>query len=107
QFRCGELLFSAKRYRDAEKAYAGVVQTGKSSHFHEQSLYKHGWSLFKQSLTEESLPSFGGVLDAKLTGPGNKPIRIEDLKRADRELADDTLRVMSITFSYGEASQLL
>ena len=107
QFRRGEILFSAKKYAEAEKAYAIVVKQGKSSHFFEQSLYKHGWSLFKQSLTEDSLPSFGGVLDAKLIGPGNKPIRIEDLKRADRELVEDTLRVMSITFSYAEGSQLL
>src|SRR5262249_49566270 len=107
QFRRGELLFSAKRYGDAEKAYAIVIQQGRTSHFYEQSLYKHGWSLFKQSLMEDSLPSFGGVLDAKLIGPGNKPIRIEDLKRADRELVEDTLRVMSITFSYGEGSQAL
>jgi len=107
QFRRGELLFSAKKYADSEKAYALVIKQGKSSRFYEQSLYKHGWSLFKQSLTEESLPSFGGVLDAKLIGPGNKPIRIEDLKRADRELVEDTLRVMSITFSYAEGSQSL
>jgi len=107
QFRRGELLFSARRYADAEKAYAIVIRQGKSSHFYEQSLYKDGWSLFKQSLTEDSLPSFGGVLDAKLTGPGNKPIRIEDLKRADRELVEDTLRVMGITFSYAEGSQSL
>jgi cellulose synthase operon protein C len=106
QFRRGELLFSAKKYIDAEKAYAIVIQQGKVSRFYEQSLYKHGWSLFKQSLTEESLPSFGGVLDAKL-GAGNKPVRIEDLKRADRELVEDTLRVMSITFSYAEGSQSL
>ena len=107
QFRRGELLFSAKKYAEAEKAYAVVIKQGKSSHFYEQSLYKHGWSLFKQSLTEESLPSFGGVLDAKLIGAGNKPVRIEDLKRADRELVEDTLRVMSITFSYAEGSQSL
>src|SRR5262249_2562641 len=78
QSRRGELLFSAKKYAESEKAYAVVIGRGKSSHFYEQSLYKHGWSLFKQSLTEESLPSFGGVLDAKLIGAGNKPIRIED-----------------------------
>src|SRR3569833_3376807 len=84
QFRRGEILFSAKKYAEAEKAYAIVVKQGKSSHFFEQSLYKHGWSLFKQSLTEDSLPSFNGVLDAKLIGPGNKPIRIEDLNRAGR-----------------------
>jgi cellulose synthase operon protein C len=107
QFRRGELLFSAKKYAESEKAYAVVVKQGRSSRFFEQSLYKHGWSLFKQSLTEESLPSFGGVLDAKLIGAGNKPIRIEDLKRADRELVEDTLRVMSITFSYAEGSQSL
>src|SRR6201996_3712183 len=107
QFRRGELLFSAKKYAESEKAYAIVIQQGKSSHFYEQSLYKQGWSLFKQSLTEESLPSFGGVLDAKLIGAGNKPVRIEDLKRADRELVEDTLRVMSITFSYAEGSQSL
>jgi tetratricopeptide (TPR) repeat protein len=107
QFRRGELLFSAKKYIDAEKAYAIVIQQGKSSRFYEQSLYKHGWSLFKQSLTEESLPSFGGVLDAKLIGPGNQPVWLGDLKRADRELVEDTLRVMGITFSYGEGSQSL
>jgi len=55
-------LFSAKKYAEAEKAYAVVIKQGRSSHFFEQSLYKHGWSLFKQSLTEESLPSFGGVV---------------------------------------------
>src|ERR1700743_2984722 len=43
QFRRGELLFSAKRYAEAEKAYAVVIQQGKSSHFYEQGLYKHGW----------------------------------------------------------------
>jgi tetratricopeptide (TPR) repeat protein len=107
QFRRGELLFSARKYIDAEKAYAVVIQQGKSSHFYEQSLYKHGWSLFKQGLTEESLPSFGGVLDAKLMLAGGKAARLEDLKRADRELVEDTLRVMSITFSYAEGSASL
>jgi tetratricopeptide (TPR) repeat protein len=108
QFRRGELLFSAKRYPEAEKAYAVVIQRGKSSAFFEQSLYKHGWSLFKQSLTEESLPSFAGVLDQKLAaGRNGKTPRLEELKRADRELVEDTLRVMSITFSYGEGSSSL
>ncbi len=106
QFRRGELLFSARRYAEAEKAYAAVIQQGKASRFYEQSLYKHGWSLFKQSQTEESLPSFAGVLDAKLIAAG-KPVRIEDLKRAERELVEDTLRVMSITFSYSEGASAL
>jgi cellulose synthase operon protein C len=102
QFRRGELLFSAKRYPDAEHAYAAVVAHGRSSAFYQQSLYKRGWSLFKQSLTLESLPSFGGVLDSELGSAPGRSVRLESLRRADRELVEDTLRVMSITFSYNE-----
>src|SRR5580692_4782486 len=103
QFRRGELLFSAKRYPEAERAYAVVIQHGKSSDFYEQSLYKHGWSLYKQSMTEESLSSFAGVLDLTLVRNG-KSVPIENLKRADRELVEDTLRVMAIAFSYGDGA---
>ncbi len=104
QFRRGELLFSAKRYADAEKAYAVVIKVGKSSEYYQQSLYKHGWSLFKQSMTEESLPSFAGVLDLELAPRNGKTPAVESLRRADRELVEDTLRVMSIAFSYGEGA---
>ena len=106
QFRRGELLFSAKRYPEAEQAYAVVIQHGKSSDFYEQSLYKHGWSLFKQSMTDESLSSFAGVLDLTLVGVTASRRPIESLKRADRELVEDTLRVMSIAFSYGTGAGL-
>jgi tetratricopeptide (TPR) repeat protein len=102
QFRRGELLFSSKRYPDAEHAYAAVIARGSSSAFYQQSLYKHGWSLFKQSETLESLPSFGGVLDRELGTTAGKSVRPESLKRADRELVEDTLRVMAITFSYND-----
>jgi cellulose synthase operon protein C len=108
QFRRGELLFSDKRYADAERAYAAVIGRGAGSVFYQQSLYKRGWSLFKQSLALESLPSFGGVLDQELgTGAGGKSVRLEKLKRADRELVEDTLRVMSITFSYNDGAASL
>ena len=107
QFRRGELLFSAKRYPEAEHAYAAVIARGAGSSFYQQSLYKRGWSLFKQSLTLESLPSFGGVLDRELGTSPAKTVRLESLKRADRELVEDTLRVMSITFSYNDGSASL
>ena len=108
QFRRGELLFSGQRYADAERAYAAVIGRGAGSVFFQQSLYKRGWSLFKQSLALESLPSFGGVLDQELgTGGGGKSVRLETLKRADRELVEDTLRVMSITFSYNDGAASL
>lgn len=107
QFRRGELLFSAKRYKESEQAYGAVIGRGATSAFYQQSLYKHGWSLFKQSLTLESLPSFGGVLDRVLGTAPAKSVRLESLKRPDRELVEDTLRVMSITFSYAEGAASL
>ena len=109
QFRRGELLFSAKNYKQAQDAYQVVIARGASSSFYEQSLYKHGWSLFKQSLSEESLPSFAGVLDQKLVGKNGGTVakKPESLRRADRELVEDTLRVMAITFSYLEGSESL
>ena len=105
QFRRGELLFSSKQYQPAEQAYGFVVKKGEGSTFLTQSLYKHGWSLFKQGLNEDSLPSFAGVLDrTMLTKQGRALIPVEKLPRAARELADDTLRVMAVTFSYDEDS---
>ncbi|MET0281916.1 MAG: tetratricopeptide repeat protein [Steroidobacteraceae bacterium] len=107
-FRRGELLFSARRYADAEKAYAEVTQRG-AGPFYQQALYKQGWSLFKQNLNEESLPVFGRLLDAQLRDPGSprgmKPL--DTLQRADRELVEDTLRVMSLTFSYQDGIEPL
>ena len=100
QFRRGELLFSAKRYPEAQKAYEVPIARGPQSAFYEQSLYKHGWALFKESLNEDSLASFAALLDAKLGAQPARAVKLEDLKRADRELLEDTLRVMSITFSY-------
>jgi cellulose synthase operon protein C len=102
QFRRGELLFSDKAYPKAQVAYEAVIKTGLSSPFYSQSLYKHGWSLFKQGENERSLDSFAGVLDAMLTSKRdpNVLVEIDTLSRANRELVEDTFRVMSITFSY-------
>jgi len=102
QFRRGEILFSSQRYREAQAAYAIVTGRGAAGAFYQQSLYKQGWSLFKQSLNDESLPVFARLLDLKLLDR-NRPgtlLKLESLGRADRELVDDTLRVMSVTLSY-------
>jgi TolA-binding protein len=102
QFRRGELLFSSKTYPKAQSAYEAVIKIGSSSAFYNQSLYKHGWSLFKQGENERSLDSFAGVLDSVLMSKRNPPelIELETLSRPNRELVEDTFRVMSITFSY-------
>jgi cellulose synthase operon protein C len=102
QFRRGELLFSSKAYPKAQAAYEAVIKIGPQSLFYNQSLYKHGWSLFKQGENEPSLDSFAGVLDSVLMSKRNPPdlIELETLSRPNRELVEDTFRVMSITFSY-------
>jgi cellulose synthase operon protein C len=104
QFRRGELLFSNKAYPQAQTAYEAVIKIGMSSPFYNQSLYKHGWSLFKQGENERSLDSFAGVLDSVLVSKRdpNELIELETLSRPNRELVEDTFRVMSITFSYLE-----
>jgi tetratricopeptide (TPR) repeat protein len=102
QFRRGEILFSEKAYPKAQAAYEAVIRVGSASAFYNQSLYKHGWSLFKQGENERSLDSFAGVLDSVLTSKRdpNLLIEVDTLSRANRELVEDTFRVMSITFSY-------
>src|SRR6202041_1932298 len=55
QFRRGELLFTDKAYPKAQTAYEAVIKIGSKSGFYNQSLYKHGWSLFKQGENQGSL----------------------------------------------------
>jgi len=105
QFRRGELLFAMRDYVQAEGAYAAVLQTGRTSAFQERALYMQGWSLFKQGRLEDALQPFFGVLDLKLgslEGTAREEADLAEitaLKRADRELVEDSFRVMSISLA--------
>ena len=109
QFRRGEILFAAKSFPAAQAAYEAVVKLGPASPYYNQSLYKHGWSLFKQSENERSLRSFAGVLDSMLVSKRDltAPVELDSLSRPNRELVEDTFRVMSITFSYLEGPKTI
>lgn len=106
QFRRGEMYFLQKDYASAETAYQAVVSAGENSRYYEQSLYKLGWSQFKLARHEESLNPFFDLLDRKVPGidltEGDE--RLESLGRAERELIEDTFRVLSISFSYMEGA---
>jgi len=106
QFRRAEILFINKRYAEAERAYAAVIGVGPASAYFEQSLYKHGWALFKLGRHEASLVPFMDLLDRRMAGNDDAVARLDSLSRPERELVDDTFRVLSITFSYldGHAS---
>lgn len=102
QFRRGEMLFLVKDYSGAESAYQRVVEYGEGSRFYEQSLYKLGWAQFKQGMFEACLDPFFDLLDRKVTGVeiSDGEERLQALERAERELVEDTFRVLSISFSY-------
>lgn len=101
QFRRGELLFTARQYPAAEQAYALVLKT--DNPYRDRALYMHGWSVYKQGRLEDGLVSFFGVLDAKLGALDPQADlepeleSIEGLSRAERELVEDTFRVVSLS----------
>jgi TolA-binding protein len=107
QFRRGEILFADKAYPAAQAAYEAVIKFGSSSGFYNQSLYKHGWSLFKQGDNEKSLDSFGNVLDSVLVSKSDPKalVELDTLSKPNRELVEDTFRVMAITFSYNDGAK--
>ncbi len=99
QFRRAEILFVEKKYAQAEDAYESVIKHGPESRFYIHSLYKHGWSHFKQVDYDYGLPSFNLVLDNLLVN-GVEKEQIAQLSQPDQELVDDTLRAISLSFAY-------
>jgi TolA-binding protein len=97
-FRRGELMFALHNYRGAEDAYATILATRTHTPFFERALYMHGWSLYKQDRLEDALQSFFGVLDLKLIARESEANldAVPGLTRGDRELVEDTLRVVSL-----------
>lgn len=90
-FRRGELLFSARRWADAEAAYASVLQAGAGNPWLDRALYMQGWSRYRQGRWNDALESLFGVLDLKLSADTAQP-----LPRAEQELVDDSLRVTAL-----------
>lgn len=108
QFRRGEMLFTTRRYAEAEKAYAAVLASG-SGEFRERALYMQGWSQYKQARLDDALKSFFGVLDLKFDGrEGDVPLdKVKGLRRADRELIEDTFRVISLSLENQQGAETI
>ncbi len=103
QFRRAERFFSNGDYAAAEQAYAAVMAAGESSPFYHNAVYMHGWSQFKRNRYRASLGSFTRVLDAITPANGD----FGSLQGPQRNLAEDTLRVMSLVFSYLDGAQTI
>ena len=103
QFRRGENFFVERDYVSAEAAYATVVNGFPDSLFYEKALYKYGWTQFKQSRYDDALSSYVQLLDINLDNGKIDEIGYGDeLSRADQELLEDVVRVVSLSFSYQE-----
>lgn len=101
QFRRGESYFVLGKYKLAEQAYASILNNHPDSSYYEKSLYKFGWTRFKQLDYAQASKSFINFLDRKYTqgqlsidGPS------ADVSRSNKELLADVLRVTSLSFSY-------
>ncbi|MGD8842747.1 MAG: tetratricopeptide repeat protein [Gammaproteobacteria bacterium] len=99
QFRRGEHLFVRRDYRQAEQAYQAVLDQGDDSAFHQHALYKLGWARFKQNHYAAALDAYMQLLDESI-GEHDSAELPAAMSRADQERIDDTLRAVSLSFSY-------
>lgn len=93
QFRRGELLFTMRRFERAAEAYGALIVAGPKSEFYERALYKHAWSMYKQSLYTAALDSAYTLLGRKFAANGEQPAS----QGADAEQVADTFRLASLT----------
>ena len=99
RFRQGELLFAESDYLAAGLSYQAVVELGTSVPAYEQSLYKLGWSLFKQERYRDALPVLFAFLEGKIAPTAAYDNQLASLSPADREQVADLLRVISRSFA--------
>lgn len=127
QFRRAEILFADGDYAASSNAYRSVIQRAdeqaeQPAPFLMNSWYMAGWSDFKLGRYSSALKAFFVVMDkqselgafidtqafAKTNADANsdsdadKPLAKQSSQQA---LTDDTLRVMSLAFSYESGSQ--
>lgn len=96
QFRRAEYFFTRKKYLDAEDAYKSILKIGKGTEYYELTLYKQGWTFYKQDLYEDALDHFIALLDHKVSiGYDFEQTHNKSIKKR----MDDTFRVISLSFS--------
>ncbi|MAT82757.1 MAG: hypothetical protein CMD39_00530 [Gammaproteobacteria bacterium] len=102
RFRRGEIAFSQERYGDAESDYGYVVAQGPDTPYWQNANYMRGWSQFKRSDLEAGLQSFFAVIDT-LVADGDDG----SLAATDRELLDDSFRVVTLALGYLDGADTL
>ncbi len=100
-FRRGEYFFANADYKQAQYEYGKTLSIQNQSSFHDNALYMKGWTQFKRSRYEDSLRSFVQVMDRAFPSGIERDV----LQNSQRELVDDTMRVMGLAFTYLEGAQ--
>lgn len=109
--RRGELQFIRKNFEDSREAYEAVLADSQAEEYHEQALYKLGWSLYKLEEYELALDRLHELLEPRVPNVGLSVAdtqfdpHLSDLPRARRELVQDALRVQSLALAWLEASK--
>jgi tetratricopeptide (TPR) repeat protein len=96
QFRRAERFFIARKYREAESAYAAIADGGSGSEYYELALYKLGWTLYKQQLYQEALHRYFALLDYKVKSGYDFDAKHTE---AEQRRIEDTFQVVSLSFS--------
>ncbi|MBL4631393.1 MAG: tetratricopeptide repeat protein, partial [Paraglaciecola sp.] len=114
-FRIGEAEFNHANYPFAIAAYDKVLAQGEHNPYYGTATYMLGWSYFKNQQHVEALKAFTGLLDHKLPNDivaktmlsqVDSQDQIDSLAVGDKRLVNDTIRIMSVLFSYLNGSDV-
>lgn len=109
QFRRAEKAFADGDYASAEKHYHSVAED-KANPLHQNALYMQGWAQFKRGDYALALQSLTRVAD-NILALAQKPEQVaqalEQLSGAQKNMLDDTLHVMSLSFAYLDGAQAI
>jgi len=101
QFRLAEYAFSLKKYSLAEDRYTEVIGSKKNNLFYEKSLYKRGWSRFKQEFYFEAMSDFLHVVEL------NQFNEFHSLSDIKKDLFNEYFRAIGLSFSYMGGAETL
>ena len=122
QFRRAEILFAAADYAAASHAYRSVIdrstlllntskqsakKTDNSATFLMNSWYMFGWSDFKLGRYRSAIKAFFTVLDNQPQLDTDNELLAKHALSSQQALTNDTLRVMSLAFSYEAGSETI
>lgn len=98
--RVADLLYTQKRYAEAEKEYSAVMSYGPGSVFYEPAQYKSGWSQYQQGKFNDAIGTFFTILDRDLPDDAaDEPEEALAGVAPDKlDFARDALRVVGLSF---------